>query len=184
MPPKRITSIERPCARCGKPMVVSPADRALNKGRHCSRACRFGTVEDRFMAFVAVQPSGCWLWTGRSWTRRKGPEFGGYPLFQWQGRPTLAHRVAWQLFVGPLPEGMVRHRCPGGGNRWCVNPDHLLPGDAFDNMRDMVSDGRHWSQRGLILVLPDDLRERLTARAEREDRTVHQVIVGLLEDGA
>jgi hypothetical protein len=91
--------------------------------------------------------------------------------------------VAWQLFVdADLSDDMlVRHRCPGGGNRWCVNPEHLAAGDVFDNMRDMVEDGRHWSQTGLILRLPVELRGRLVARAERESITLSAMIISLLE---
>jgi hypothetical protein len=177
---------EAVCRRCGVTIYAAPSEVALGKGLYCSRSCRFGRVEDRFMAFVSVQPDGCWLWTGRSWTRRNGPEYGGYPLFQWNGRPTLAHRVAWRLFVdADLPDDvLVRHRCPGGGNRWCVNPEHLATGDRLDNMRDMVKDGRHWSQTGLILRLPDELRARLEARAVLESVTLPALIVSLLEDVA
>lgn len=36
-----------------------------------------------------------------------------------------AHRVVYELMVGPIPEGMILdHLCR---NRWCVRPDHLEP---------------------------------------------------------
>src|SRR5256885_16339436 len=42
---------------------------------------------------------------------------------QFDGRPQLAHRVAWFLARGAWPEGEVRQRC---GNRLCVRPEHLV----------------------------------------------------------
>lgn len=35
----------------------------------------------------------------------------------------MAHRVAYELRNGPIPEGQqVHHTCE---HKWCVNPDHL-----------------------------------------------------------
>lgn len=91
----------------------------------------------RFWAKVdkASSPSGCWLWiAGTS---------GGYGRFNIGGRVEGAHRVAWALRVGPLPDGMdVLHNCPGGDNPRCVNPAHLFLGTQSDNDRDMWAKGR------------------------------------------
>jgi hypothetical protein len=68
-----------------------------------------------------VDKSGaCWLWTGARNSR-------GYGTFGLSGRPhvknVLAHRFAYELLVGPIPDGAVlHHTC---GNQLCVNPDHL-----------------------------------------------------------
>ena len=57
-------------------------------------------------------------------------------------RTARAHRVAWEIARGPIPEGhVVRHRCD---NPPCVNPDHLELGTQADNVQDMVDRGRHW----------------------------------------
>lgn len=63
---------------------------------------------------IAVDPSsGCWVWTG---TRHSA----GYGKFD--GR-RLAHRVIYELEVGPIPSGMqIDHLCR---NRLCVNPEHM-----------------------------------------------------------
>lgn len=53
---------------------------------------------------------------------------------------SLAHRVAWEVNVGPIPDGKhVLHRCD---NPPCCNPTHLFLGDITDNNRDMWAKGR------------------------------------------
>lgn len=43
-----------------------------------------------------------------------------------------AHRTAYELFVGPIPEGLeLHHQCR---NRGCVNPDHLEPATRQENL--------------------------------------------------
>jgi hypothetical protein len=70
---------------------------------------------DRFWNKVdATGP--CWLWTACT----SGNGYGG---FQLDGRLQAAHRVAYELLVGPIPEGMqLDHLCRV---LICVNPDHL-----------------------------------------------------------
>lgn len=67
----------------------------------------------------------------------QGAKFGsGYGAFWLDGRNKRAHRVAWQLTNGPIPNGLfVLHHCD---NRICVNVAHLWLGTHDDNMEDMV----------------------------------------------
>ena len=70
----------------------------------------------RFWDRVLVTET-CWLWTGATQTRGYGSVGVG------NGRTALAHRVAYQQTVGPIPDGMtIDHVCE---NKVCVNPDHL-----------------------------------------------------------
>lgn len=58
----------------------------------------------------------CWNW--RSYINRRG-----YGTWRRDGRDSYVHRIAYELFVGVIPEGLeVHHTCC---NRSCVNPDHL-----------------------------------------------------------
>lgn len=69
---------------------------------------------------------GCWRWTG------KINERTGYSNVTWGGVNT-GHRIAWTLFVGPIPAGMrLDHTCR---IRDCVNPDHLRMATAKQNSR-------------------------------------------------
>jgi len=79
--------------------------------------------------------SECSIW--------EGSIVGGYgQLTDGHGGKHYAHRVAYELTYGPIPEGMiVRHRCPGGPIRSCVRPCHLEVGTHADNARDRVIDG-------------------------------------------
>jgi hypothetical protein len=71
------------------------------------------------------------------WTRAKFAK--GYGRVKMMGE-VAAHRVAYKLAYGDIPEGMlVCHTCD---RRDCVQPEHLFVGDQGDNMRDMASKGR------------------------------------------
>lgn len=81
-----------------------------------------------------VNKSGdCWLWTAATFRR-------GYGAFWLDGTQRRAHRVAYELANGPIPDALlVLHTCD---NPRCVNPAHLIAGTGDDNMADMVRKGR------------------------------------------
>lgn len=61
--------------------------------------------------------SGCWLWTAHC--HRKT----GYPEIRFKKGTSYAHRVAYELYVGPIPVGLtIDHLCR---TKSCVNPSHL-----------------------------------------------------------
>jgi hypothetical protein len=69
----------------------------------------------------------CWIWRGQR-------NHYGYGAFSFGGtrRKVGAHRFAYELLVGPIPEGLtIDHLCR---NRACVNPDHLEPVSMYENL--------------------------------------------------
>jgi len=95
---------------------------------------------NRFWSKVDVRgPNDCWLWIGQMTHR-------GYGCFKLNGFLKGAHRVAFELSVGPIPDGMwVLHHCDCPR---CVNPAHLFIGTAADNTADMMNKGRFVDRRG------------------------------------
>jgi HNH endonuclease len=68
----------------------------------------------------------CWIWT-------RGCTGKGYGAFKVRGKQTPAHRVAYELSKGDIPEGLdLDHLCRV---RNCVNPDHLEPVTSLENIR-------------------------------------------------
>ena len=87
-------------------------------------------VRDRLVAKIAVQPNGCWHFTGVI-------DSNGYGRIGYRGRRSVpVQQVAYTEFVGPIPDGLVvdhlchslHPTCPGGTSclhRRCANPAHL-----------------------------------------------------------
>jgi hypothetical protein len=84
--------------------------------------------ESRFWAFVEPVPwSGCWIWMGAL-------NNGGYGVFGIShGLNKIAHRYAYELLRGPIPNGLhIDHLCRV---RSCVNPAHLEAVTQLENNR-------------------------------------------------
>src|SRR5882724_11171101 len=89
---------------------------------------------DRLFNRTIVLDNGCWEFIGARHTQ-------GYGLLRYNGKQARAHRVAYDLVVGDIPDGIqVLHICD---NPPCVNPEHLFLGTDQDNMNDKVMKGRH-----------------------------------------
>ena len=70
--------------------------------------------------------SGCWLWTGSVLS-------SGYGRIGIGGKEYLAHRIVYEMLIGPIPDGLeLDHKCRV---RPCVNPDHLEPVTHIENVR-------------------------------------------------
>ena len=80
--------------------------------------------EDRFWAKVD-KTGECWLWIGSC-------NHKGYGVFRVAGRLVKAHRFAYELLVGPIPDGLtLDHLCRV---RRCVNPAHLESVTNYENI--------------------------------------------------
>ena len=79
----------------------------------------------------------CWIW-------QLATDEDGYGKTTLNGVPQMAHRVYYERYVGPIPNGLLLdHLCRV---RCCVNPEHLEPVDTLENTR-----------RGLnCKITPDD----------------------------
>jgi hypothetical protein len=90
------------------------------------------TPESEFWSLVD-RGGDCWLWLGRKNSTGYGALGRKYP-------DERAHRYAWLITHGPIPDGLwVLHRCD---NPPCVRPEHLFLGDALANARDRDAKGR------------------------------------------
>ena len=115
-----------------------PAVRSLCH-RHAENLRRYGEpvpVRDRsdewYFNSIGWDVVGeCHVWRGKT-------NGFGYGMM----RGLRAHRVAWELAHGGIPDGLVvRHLVCD--NPPCVNVDHLALGTQTDNMADMMAHGRH-----------------------------------------
>lgn len=94
------------------------------------------TFKERFERNWVAEPYfGCWLWIGEIAAKGYGRIWKHSGL-----RSRRAHRAAWLLYRGQIPDGLhVLHRCD---TRLCVNPEHLFLGTNLDNVLDAMSKGR------------------------------------------
>jgi hypothetical protein len=94
-------------------------------------------LAERFWSKVQILgPDKCWEWMAA----RYGSGYGAFRIGGRSGSNHHAHRVAWTLTNGEIPDGLFAcHHCD---NPPCCNPAHLFLGTNLDNMRDMFAKGR------------------------------------------
>lgn len=84
---------------------------------------------------IPLDKTKCWEWVGAL-------SADGYGVSR---DNKMAHRLSYELFVGPIGELYVCHSCD---NRKCINPGHLWLGTQHANMLDMIEKGRKSKRRG------------------------------------
>ena len=138
-------------------------------------------LRKRLEAKIMPEPnSGCWLWMGVT-------AHFGHGVIAINGKKRHAHRIAWEVFVGPIPDGLnVCHKCDIPS---CVNPAHLFLGTDMDNFNDMRAKRRHafGERSGQAKLTERDVRViRSDARPNRTIATeygVSGVLIGMIKRG-
>lgn len=118
-----------------------------------------------------VDKSGdCWVWTAS--TRPSGTRH--YGRIKVSGRDQLAHRVAYELEVGPIPDGLtIDHLCK---NTLCVRPSHLEAVTLAENIRRGTS--ANGTKSHCANGHPFEGENVYTRGSTRECRACHRARVG------
>lgn len=92
------------------------------------------SLEDKLDKYCTpITETGCWLWTGCT-------DKDGYGITNANGASIKAHRAAYEIANGEIPDGLIIcHTCDISS---CVNPNHLYAGTYKENSNDMVARGR------------------------------------------
>jgi hypothetical protein len=103
--------------------------------RHFARLYAKRPLAELFWSKVAVGgPDDCWPWI-------PGTDKHGYGRFHIRPKSVLAHRFAYELVNGPIPDGLrACHTC---NHPPCCNPAHIYAGTDADNIHDSMRAGTH-----------------------------------------
>lgn len=95
---------------------------------------------ERVMALITKEKGGHWIWRGSKCGNKRQ-----YGQVRFRGKKMVAHKVAWILLRGELPDGHeMLHKCPF---TLCCNPAHLATGTHKENVRDSIDAGTHYFSR-------------------------------------
>ena len=132
-------------------------------------------VEDpkrKLMARAVAGPNGCIIWTG-------GTNDKNYGQISVNGERHYTHRLSYELYVGPIPDGAVPDHtchtkdrsCAGGPtcpHRRCINPHHLEPVSSGENTRRGEPANRTHCPQGHPY---DEVNTRVRERIDKKSKT-------------
>jgi hypothetical protein len=136
---------------------------------------------------TSAGPDGCWAYKSKQ-------DANGFIHVLWEmGDPDYAHRIAYRLSVGDIPDSLrVLHTCD---NRACVNPKHLCLGTMAESQvlsmervpRTFLTGDGHPSAK-LLDAQIDEIRRRYAAggvlqRELADEYGVHYSLISLIVRG-
>lgn len=131
------------------------------------------------MASKLLEVNGCW-----EWQAYRNP--AGYGILMVDRKPRRAHRLTYELLVGPIPAGLeIDHLCR---NRACANPAHLEPVTRLENVRrgmaPAASAERNRAKTHCVRGhLFDEANTRITPKGYRDCRACRKIYKALYRQG-
>ena len=127
------------------------------------------TVRKVLLLTEVVGPNLCWRYTGHL-SGGHGKPGCGYAHVRHRGRMVRGHRLVYEAFSGPIPDGLqIDHLC---GNPWCVRPDHLEAVTKKENLlratarRRTRRDNEVWVKE--LTGMSSDEADAIYVQAQRE----------------
>jgi hypothetical protein len=141
------------------------------------------TTREKFLEKTLLRGKGCWEWLGSKC-------INGYGRMRVDGKLVQAHRLAYELFVGPAPANLTAdHLCR---NPSCVNPEHIEFVTIRDNtLRGIGPSARNATKRECMrghsdwktVIRPNGTPRRYCAECTRvQQREKYRRIRALLAD--
>ena len=109
----------------------------------------------------------------------------GYGQFYHGGKTIRAHRAAYEIYNGKIPDGLiVCHTCD---NRKCINPKHLYAGTYADNYKDAkdrqrINPPKGESHHGAKLTVHDVEKIRKSDLSQRQLALIYGVAQATIGD--